>query len=71
MGTPSLPTERERLIQLLEIFKNDTTIKELNLTFYFKNDIIYILEDKLQIPHRQCNFNILFLKLLNFNLFCS
>ncbi len=70
MGTPSLPTPRERLIQLLEIFKNDTICKEFDTTFN-KNNIIYDLEDKLQIPHQECNFNVLFLKLFNFILFCS
>ncbi len=70
MGTPSLPSARERLIQLITIFKNDTTCKELNISFYDSNkyDIIYSLENQLQIPHQECNFNILFLKL--FTSFC-
>ncbi len=69
MMTSSLPTKQERLIQVLDVFKNDTTIKELNVEFFY--NLIYILEDKLQIPHQQSNFNILFVKFINCILFCS
>ncbi len=55
MGTPSLPSARERLNQLLEIFKNDTTIKELySIEFQENDELIYNFENKLRMPHQEC-----------------